>query len=126
MSLRSWVYAAILVIGVITLAMGLAAPSTKTVQSETCTQGGYYGDYHIDGTCVNGSYEVPNTSKGPTIIWGFLLTMVGGILVWTHRSLSRMRGHQGLVYGSFHDDLVAWKQEHQEEDEDTSSVPPEQ
>jgi len=65
-------------IGLMILLFGIAMPATTTHNSRTCVDSTYeYGD-----GCVNAEYQTGNPAKIPFIIFGLMLTIVGGVLTF--------------------------------------------
>jgi len=81
MSIKDGVAAVVLVLGIIILLVAFSMPATQTVQSESCTETTWAGDYRIDGTCTTATTEVPNTSRAPVGGVGFGFALVGMILL---------------------------------------------
>lgn len=69
----------VLAIGVVILLIGIGMPATETVSGTSCTEGGWYGDTYVDGTCVSSSAEVPNPMRGWTLGFGVLTIVMGGM-----------------------------------------------
>lgn len=73
-------YGTVAAIGFIILIVGMGMPATETITSESCTEGFSVGDRSYGGGCVESQTEVPNTTRGPVLFIGFLLTAGGGIM----------------------------------------------
>lgn len=67
----------VLVVGLLVLLGGLAMPSTTTTTSTSC----YDNPMGYGQDCVESTYETPNSSKGPTILFGLIGTVAGGWLL---------------------------------------------
>lgn len=81
----------LLAIGVLVLLMGVAMPSTETNTSRSCVNDPYgYGE-----TCSQSTYEVPNSEKGPTIFFGIILSLIGGVSLMNGASNSSSANADG-------------------------------
>ena len=72
-------YGLVAFIGFLILTGGLMMPATKTVTSESCTEGVWFGDSRVGGGCVEAETEVPNNDRGVVMVVGMIVTLVGGI-----------------------------------------------
>lgn len=80
----------IFVVGLLILLGGLAMPSTTTTTSTSC----YDNPYSYGQDCVESTYETPNSSKGPAIIFGLVLTIAGGFVAKSGTSSDSRRTSQ--------------------------------
>lgn len=69
-----WIGGVIVIIGVITLFIGMAMPATTTQTSETCIN----DPTSIGQDCINSSVTMPNPLKGYVSVIG-VLALIGGI-----------------------------------------------
>lgn len=74
----------VLVVGVLILLSGLGMSDTKTISGSTSMEGGCvdtpYGDSCYDGSTINSETTVENPNKGPTILSGLVISLIGFVL----------------------------------------------
>lgn len=70
----------IIAIGVLLLVMSAGMQDTKTVRSQTCTEGQWIAGEWVEETCVNGAVKMENPEKKALSGWGFGLLAVGAIV----------------------------------------------
>lgn len=75
---------ALIVVGLITLVVGIGMPSTNTIRGstdvpESCVDTGF-GDECFGGGEIQSETTVENPSKGPTIVGGLFLTLIGFVV----------------------------------------------
>ena len=75
---------ALIVVGLITLVVGIGMPSTNTIRGstdvpESCVDTGF-GDECFGGGEIQSETTVENPSKGPTIVGGLFLSLIGFVV----------------------------------------------
>lgn len=98
--MKSGIGVILVVIGVVILLFGIAAPSTTTQSATTC----YDDPTGFGQDCVRSSYEAPNTGKSGLIGAGIFMAIVGIFL---------LRSDSSSVESSF---------EHQSSERESSSL----
>lgn len=82
-------YGAVAVVGLLVLLVGFSMPATETINSQSCTEGFTVGNDRFGGGCVEAQTEVPNTSRGPILLVGFILTVGGGTMAVLNAGLKK-------------------------------------
>lgn len=71
---------AVLSVGVIIMLFGFTMPATQTIYGESCTQGGWVGDFYFEGQCYYSETTVANPDRAGTLGFGIILVIVGGVV----------------------------------------------